>query len=706
MKKKQSKNKAKSIIPKFKAGGILNTAKHDFMQNTFNSDQRDTIKKGIKGTGEFLANYGRAFADYSMGVVGLGNVIQDSDYTGTGSKMFKGISQVGNVVGKAALPMAANAVAPGSGAAISTGQQAIGQFNPESTNQDPNQQKNMVKGQQVADASMQTMQMMQMLNQQNQDYENPDSGVGMGQQNPMRNGGMFYPQGGMINTMPTGGDSNAQIEKQENFITPQDQFGQADGPSHEQGGVDVNIPQGTRIFSDKIKPIGMKATYAILNKKNNTNKEDKILRDNAHAPETKKTAQFMKTVKSLASDNLFEAQEEQKQARVDKYIKRMGGVQKYPGGGFSGDPNYKAWSDKLGINGYQGLSDQPGMMYNPANYKYEYYQPNTNYIPKPFVQPIPGNTPMNISPNGYFEGNTKVANFKFPDGGRFNDGREYSYKEDGIPYQGGNNNWQNGVIGGINAYQQSTPFYDPTLTDAYNQPVNKQIAPLESNRNVDLSQFAGRTTGSNMPYNTKQPVSFNPNWKDAAYFGATSLAQSAGPLAYLADKKNREYDRVNYGDTQFNKADPRASLYEARKQANAVNNSLVNNTSSGNYMANRVAAGANNADEIFKIQSQYDNMNSQGQNQMNQFNKQNQIAAMRDEAANKGAMQSAKYNQIDQLGRNTASGMVNAKADKYDKEKWSYLQYMYNNPEFNRINAGKPGMGKPKFDPYTGKPLK
>lgn len=57
-----------------------------------------------------------------------------------------------------------------------------------------------------------------------------------------------FPYGGMVPGM-----TPVELEKQEVFQTPDGQMGMVDGPSHEQGGVDMDLPGGTFVWSDKLK---------------------------------------------------------------------------------------------------------------------------------------------------------------------------------------------------------------------------------------------------------------------------------------------------------------------------------------------------------------------------------------------------------------------------------------------------------------------
>jgi len=81
--------------------------------------------------GTALKDYGLGIADETMSLIGLNNVIQDSAYSDSASgKFMKGYANVVGGIGQKVLPMAANMIAPGSGAIVSGVQQAGGQFNP------------------------------------------------------------------------------------------------------------------------------------------------------------------------------------------------------------------------------------------------------------------------------------------------------------------------------------------------------------------------------------------------------------------------------------------------------------------------------------------------------------------------------------------------------------------------------------------------
>lgn len=145
---------------------------------------------------------------------------------------------------------------------------------------------------------------------------------------------MYARKGGMMKCADGGMLPNAELESQENTLNPDGSTNQYNGPSHEAGGIPTKLDPGTLIFSDKLKLPGTKKTFASLNKENMTSKEDKILSDKKADSTARITAELMKQAKNKKSIALFQEQENLKQSKLDNYTKRLGGVQKYFGGGF------------------------------------------------------------------------------------------------------------------------------------------------------------------------------------------------------------------------------------------------------------------------------------------------------------------------------------------------------------------------------------
>jgi hypothetical protein len=132
----------------------------------------------------------------------------------------------------------------------------------------------------------------------------------------------LYPHGGTINK--DNPNANAELELNEQFQLPNGVVGEVDAPSHEEGGIEVALPEGTRIYSDRLK-MGNK-TFAKLAKPIN-NKIAKLDNKSNSTAKTNTLALFNKQL-----DNLFTVQESMKQEeQTAKFAK--GGLVKYVGGG-------------------------------------------------------------------------------------------------------------------------------------------------------------------------------------------------------------------------------------------------------------------------------------------------------------------------------------------------------------------------------------
>jgi len=135
----------------------------------------------------------------------------------------------------------------------------------------------------------------------------------------------LFPDGGM---MP---EANAELEKQEVFQTPDGTVGNVDGPSHSNGGVDVNLPAGTKIWSDRLKS-GNK-TFA---------QKAKVITNKINRLEKLPNRKYDRTIESTLNifngqlDGLFVEQESLKEAMgVDDSGNTFshGGTMKYPSRG-------------------------------------------------------------------------------------------------------------------------------------------------------------------------------------------------------------------------------------------------------------------------------------------------------------------------------------------------------------------------------------
>lgn len=78
------------------------------------------------------------------------------------------------------------------------------------------------------------------------------------------NDNMVFANGGMVNINDDMPNASEEVEGNETAITPDGQHIAFNGPSHEEGGIETNLPEGTFIFSDRLK-MGKK-TFASLAK--------------------------------------------------------------------------------------------------------------------------------------------------------------------------------------------------------------------------------------------------------------------------------------------------------------------------------------------------------------------------------------------------------------------------------------------------------
>ena len=141
----------------------------------------------------------------------------------------------------------------------------------------------------------------------------------------------------LAHTFANGGEQpNAQLESRdgvgENYMTPGGQFGSVpdNTGTHEQQESqmnpkgNINIPSKTIVLSAKLKPQGSKESYAKLNKKNNTEKQEKIVNNPGETSIAKSTANIIIALKNQMTKKLFNDQEAQKKSRVAQYAAKLG----------------------------------------------------------------------------------------------------------------------------------------------------------------------------------------------------------------------------------------------------------------------------------------------------------------------------------------------------------------------------------------------
>lgn len=641
---------------------------------------------------DFLGNYGKAIADTGLSTIGMGDVINQDSYKGNSAKAFNTVSNITGGLAKTALPMVAGMVAGPMGGMAAQGIQGVGS---------------------------------QVNNQIMQDQ----------QQNMMKMGGLnIYANGGM---------PNSEVESEENSITPNGDFTQYDGPTHENGGVPTNLEQGEMVFSDRLK-LGKK-TFAHLNKANNTNKEDKMLENEKSNRLQKLTAQLMKEAKMKQSMKLFETQEALKQAKVESYAKRMGvdsnkfsfgGINKFPGGGTKGgridrslyaaqltaNPvgnNYTSIGNdfkdpyrEAGINsnltntgfikgavdskGYPTYTNAGGeqFMRNEANTHYvnfgkgDFSDPSSFAFGKKTAMPVNTMT-ANIGQRGPIEVAPMTNNVRQPlnfnnPGGVYNPNNGTTYTTD--PNASGAQVIQPQIVkqayGGVyNKYPYGgrNAEQDAMIQDSTNYN-NKQQNIANDNGNFGMYSKDDQNALNGVNPTQGQGT----NWGNIAKQGALALGNNIGNIYDLARGNKTEvqkYDRAGASLTNPNdELRYNDQVFAGAKED--IRNASVGNSST--YIQNRKDLAINQMSTNARIKSQYDNQNAGIQNQNNQFNanisKQEQDA----NAMNRASSRNLQGQALSNIGQNIMGQYRDSNMQNRDQDMLGIIQGQYpqgmNNP--------------------------
>jgi hypothetical protein len=248
----------------------------------------------------------------------------------------------------------------------------------------------------------------------------------------------LYPNGGIHS-----GPFNAEIEREEIVQTPDGSTQQIDGASHENGGVDVNLPNQSRIFSDRLKDPSTRKTYAKMAEKYKVNKEEKTLKDENSSSIARTTANLNMDLKQRKLDEIFNQQEMLKQSKLSGYAKRLGvelpstSQDQFKNGGtynlpkYAGTPPYEtsgvftdeksspyltsANSFTFANNRYEDLPTNVADV-RPSNFYNTPIQMDPNQMSSNSIVSSPqpsnvNNTPSSLIPNG----KTNSGNFNWQD---------------------------------------------------------------------------------------------------------------------------------------------------------------------------------------------------------------------------------------------------------------------------------------------------
>jgi hypothetical protein len=145
-----------------------------------------------------------------------------------------------------------------------------------------------------------------------------------------------YAQGGVHQGPP-----NAELENKEMYQLPNGTINNVDGSSHEQGGVPVQIPNGTNMLPDNdsklkinkylinkfpmlFKPKDKDKTFSEVSKNLKTDKQDKVLKDSKSSSIATSTAELVKKLKNDKYNKYAEALKDLKQSKLQSYAKKLG----------------------------------------------------------------------------------------------------------------------------------------------------------------------------------------------------------------------------------------------------------------------------------------------------------------------------------------------------------------------------------------------
>lgn len=108
------------------------------------------------------------------------------------------------------------------------------------------------------------------------------------------------------------GSPTVEVEGKEHIQLPNGFSQEIKGKKHSEGGIPMNLPQGTKIFSEKLKDPATKKSYADLAKKFETKKYVDLLNSKDADPIQKATAEMMIKQRNQKLEELFALQEQNK----------------------------------------------------------------------------------------------------------------------------------------------------------------------------------------------------------------------------------------------------------------------------------------------------------------------------------------------------------------------------------------------------------
>lgn len=607
--------------------GKIDTSKDKVItQEEYNKLKTPAVKPTFPGggrlqdVGQFFGNFGTSIADTALGTLGMSNVITEDSYKGAAADQWNTGANITGKVGNVAGKMALNTVVPGAGAV----------------------------------AGMATNQ----LGRSTQKYD--EFG------NPIMAGG------GVYNGFP-----NAELEKQEVMRFPDGGTGQVNGPSHNQGGVDVNIPMGTEIFSDRLKHPFTKNTFAKEASKFKTNKEMKVLNNKDSDILSKRTAKLMIGVKNQNLTQLFDTQEKLKENKVRNYANKLG-VHMMPDGNMMSN-SQMAYGGMTGVN-YP--TNQDDIDYSLPVYMYKsggknWIQGAINPAHKGYCTPMTKSTctPHRKALAIRFKSGDLSQHMcggikKYPHGGNYelypyvNEPQELDVEPYDVDIRGQLQPTSRTVVNPTAVVGQGymsgdvppsqTPYFGDLSVGTNRTPTfgeNALFTPIPDTSVTPPSPFSEQTAGNKIP------------WKDIGY-GAMAYAPTAYNLGMGLLSKPQQYNAeeymtkqtVPYRDIDFKPIQDQLTVQEKIARQNIANRG----GGTGNYLSNVTQLGSQTQRNRSRALMEAQQYNAQMKNQADQFNigldQANKRTALT--IANINAMNKAKKSEFLGKGLEGLSGIA------------------------------------------------
>lgn len=466
---------------------------------------------------------------------------------------------------------------------------------------------------------------------------------------PQNGGGGFYVNGKLMHyrmggkpcfncggKYEAGGEANAELEKQEVFMTPNGDVNGVNGPSHEMGGVDVNIPNQTQILSDKLRHPTLKKTFAKLGGKYKTNKEDKVFENPNATSHQLNTAKLVADLKRKKIDELFNTQEELKRSKVMNYAKNMGVDLNEE----QGENSFGNEQEEMRMGGELNYSD-----YNTSHINSEFDNPEYKSGGKHWIQKA-----INPKHKGYCTPMTKPTCT----------GRRRALALTFKKHHG----FHKKEMGGT----QDIPQY-------WNGGWGKDRRKTGDE---------GQSFESMVDYDTNNPNDSNDKSFDYSQIGdAVNTVAQMSP--YITDligtRMGRKYDNENYG--QLTPRLPRydQTMRDIDMQSKAAERDIrsASGGASGQYMANRLALAGSTNQSKMRARREGENAISGVYNQFLPINKQLEMQGRADTQANK-----ARSEDIARMAGRGLSGVAagsykDYKAGQMDKNSASLLNSAFAN---------------------------